>query len=105
MKELTVQQLKQMQDAGEVFQLIDVREPWEVEICRISTDHIPMGEILNRSEEIKKDVPVVVHCRSGARSSNVVKALELHLELKNLHNLKGGILAWANEIDHSLEQY
>ena len=105
MKELTVQQLKQMQDAGEAFQLIDVREPWEVEICTIGAQHIPMGEILNRANEIRTDIPVVVHCRSGARSSNVIKALEIQLGLANLHNLKGGILAWANEIDHSLEQY
>lgn len=105
MKEVTVQQLKQMQDAGETFQLIDVREPWEVEICSIGAEHIPMGDILKRVDEIKKDVPVIVHCRSGARSGNVINALEMQLGLTNLHNLKGGILAWANEIDNSLEQY
>ncbi|MCF8463294.1 MAG: rhodanese-like domain-containing protein [Flavobacteriales bacterium] len=105
MKEITVQQLKQMKDAGEKFQLIDVREPYEVEICTIGANHIPMGEILTRAEEVKKDIPVIVHCRSGARSAKVVNALEMQLGLTNLHNLKGGILAWANEIDQSLEQY
>ena len=105
MKELTVQQLKQMKDAGEEFQLIDVREAYEVEICSIGAEHIPMGEILDRASEIKKDIPVVVHCRSGARSANVINALELQLSYTNLHNLKGGILAWANEIDDSLEKY
>ena len=105
MKEVTVQQLKQMQDAGEKFQLIDVREEYEVEICNIGGNHIPMGEILNRADEINKDIPVVIHCRSGARSSNVIHALEMQLGLTNLHNLKGGILAWANEIDQNMEQY
>jgi len=105
MKELTVQQLKQMQDAGETFQLIDVREAYEVEICSIGAEHIPMGEVLERANEIKKDIPVVVHCRSGARSGNVINALEMQLGFTNLHNLKGGILAWASEIDTSLEQY
>jgi len=105
MKEVTVQQLKQMQDAGENYQLVDVREEYEVEICSIGADHIPMGEVLDRASEIKKDIPVIVHCRSGARSANVINALEMQLGFTNLHNLKGGILAWANEIDDSLEQY
>jgi adenylyltransferase/sulfurtransferase len=105
MKELTVQELKQMRDAGKPHQLVDVREPWEVEICNIGGLSIPMGEVLSRVTEFRKDVPVVIHCRSGARSSNVINALELQLGLENLYNLKGGILAWANEIDPSLEQY
>ncbi len=105
MKEVTVQQLKQMMDAGEKFQLIDVREPYEVEICSIGADHIPMGEVLTRTEEIKTDIPVIVHCRSGKRSANVINALEMQKGFKNLHNLVGGILAWADEIDDSLEKY
>lgn len=105
MKEVTVQQLKQMQDAGDTFQLIDVREPWEVEICSIGAHHIPMGEILNRVNEVQTDIPVIVHCRGGSRSANVINALEMQIGFSNLHNLKGGILAWANEIDDSLEQY
>ncbi len=105
MKEISVQQLKQMQDSNESFQLIDVREPWEVEICNIGGLAIPMGENLVRAKELKKEVPVIIHCRSGGRSANVVNALEMQLGLTNLHNLKGGILAWADEIDSSLEKY
>lgn len=105
MKEVTVQQLKQMRDAGEKHQLIDVREDYEVDICSIDATHIPMAEVLDRAEEIRKDIPVIVHCRSGARSANVISALEMQLGYTNLHNLKGGILAWANEIDNSLETY
>ena len=105
MKEKTVQELKQMRDSGERFQLVDVREPYELEICSIGAEHIPMGEILNRAAELRKDVPVIIHCKSGGRSARVVTALELQLGLKNLYNLKGGILAWADEIDTSLEKY
>lgn len=105
MKEVTVQQLKQMMDAGEKFQLIDVREPYEVEICSIGAEHIPMGDVMNRTDEIKTDIPVVVHCRSGARSGNVINALEMQKGFTNLHNLAGGILAWADQIDDSLEKY
>lgn len=105
MKEFSVQELKKMMDEGSKIQVVDVRESWEVEISSIGADHIPMGEILNRANEIRRDIPVIIHCRSGARSANVVNALELQLGLTNLHNLKGGITAWANEIDHSLEIY
>ncbi len=105
MKEFSVQELKKLMDDGAQIQLVDVREPWEVEICSIGAVHIPMGEILERANEISRDIPVIIHCRSGGRSSNVVNALEMQLGLTNLHNLKGGITAWANEIDNSLEQY
>ncbi len=105
MKEITVRQLKQMREEKESFQLIDVREPWEVDVCSIDGEHIPMGEILTRSNELKPDVPVIIHCRSGGRSSNVVNALEMQRGLTNLFNLKGGILAWADEIDDTLEKY
>lgn len=105
MKEVSVQQLKQMKDAGEKFQLIDVREPWEIEICSIEGESIPMGELLTRIGEIKEDIPVIIHCRSGGRSANVVNALEMQRGMTNLHNLTGGILAWADEIDQTMEKY
>lgn len=106
MKEYSVQELKSALDAGKEVQLIDVREPWEVEICAIEgSDKIPMGEILTRAAELKKEVPVVIQCRSGGRSANVVNALEMQLGLENLYNLNGGILAWADQIDTSMEKY
>lgn len=105
MKEFTVQELKQLKDDNKSFQLVDVREPWEVEICSIGGETIPMGEIVSRVDELKPDVPVIIHCRSGGRSANVVNALEMQRGLDNLYNLKGGILAWADEIDTSLEKY
>ena len=102
MKEITAQELKRMRDSGEQFQLIDVREPYEAEICSIGGELIPMGELVDRIAELRRDVPVVVHCRSGARSSAVIQALNGRYGFTNLINLKGGILAYGNEVDHSL---
>ena len=103
MKELTVQELKLKKDSNEKFQLIDVREEYEVEVGTIGGTHIPMGEILNHLDELSKDIPVIIHCRSGARSAAVVNALEQQSGFTNLYNLKGGITAYSNEIDANIK--
>ncbi|HKC68248.1 MAG TPA: rhodanese-like domain-containing protein [Bacteroidia bacterium] len=105
MQEISVQQLKSMKDAKEDFQLIDVREEYEYEICEIGGELIPMGEVNDHVDKISKDKKVVVHCRSGKRSASVIQMLEQAHGFKNLYNLKGGILAWADEIDTSLSKY
>jgi adenylyltransferase/sulfurtransferase len=105
MKEKTVSELKAMQDAGETFQLIDVREPHEFDICNLNGELIPLGEVVNEAERIRKDIPVIIHCRSGARSAAAVNELEKRFGYDNLYNLKGGILAYAKEIDNSLATY
>ncbi|MDQ3100070.1 MAG: rhodanese-like domain-containing protein [Bacteroidota bacterium] len=101
MKEITAAELKRMRDSAEQFQLIDVREPYEAEICSIGGELIPMGEIVSRMEELRRDVPVIVHCKSGARSSAVIQALNDRYGFTNLVNLKGGIMAYG-EVDHSI---
>lgn len=105
MKEITVQELKAKMDGQEDFQLIDVREPYEAEIVTIGGELIPMGDILNHVDNVKKDVPVIVHCRSGKRSAAVIDTLEKQHQYDNLYNLKGGILAYAEEVDTSLPTY
>src|SRR5688500_11901911 len=105
MKEITVQELKTKIDAKEDFQFIDVREPHEVEIAEIGAELIPMGEILGQVDKISRDKPVIIHCRSGARSGTIVQALETQHGFTNLYNLKGGILAWSREIDSSVPTY
>ena len=105
MKEKTVQELKQMLDNKEDFQLIDVREEHEFEICNLKGELIPMGEIPDNVQKISKDKPVIIHCRSGARSGNVIQYLESNFGYTNLYNLQGGILAWADEIDNSMPKY
>jgi rhodanese-related sulfurtransferase len=102
MKEVTVQDLKRMRDNGEDFQLIDVREPYEAEMAAIGGELIPLGTILQHADKISKDKPVVIHCRSGARSATALMNLEKQFGFTNLHNLKGGIMAWAREIDNSI---
>lgn len=94
-----------MIDGGEDFDLIDVREADEYEICHINGKLIPMGTIPENVSEIAKDKPVVIHCRSGKRSGNVIDFLESNFGYTNLYNLKGGILAWADEIDSSMPKY
>ena len=105
MNKMTVKELKQKLDSGEQLKVIDIREPYEVEIASIGAQHIPMGEIVDRKDELPKDQPVVIHCRSGKRSAAVIETLnELH-GFDNLYNLKGGINAWAEEIDPDIPTY
>jgi rhodanese-related sulfurtransferase len=98
MKEITVQELKQLIDEKKDFQLIDVREEYEFDEVNIKGDLIPMGEVMENVEKISKDKQVIIHCRSGKRSATVISALESHHAFTNLYNLKGGILAYIEEI-------
>ncbi len=98
MKEITVQELKKLKDSNADFQLIDVREEHEFDEANLNGILIPMGEVLDRSAEIAKDKQVVIHCRSGKRSATVISALESQQGYTNLYNLKGGILAYIEEI-------
>jgi adenylyltransferase/sulfurtransferase len=102
MKEITVTELKKMMDDGVDFQLIDVREPHEYEMANLNGELIPLATILDLSERIARDKPVIIHCRSGHRSGVALMELEKRFGFTNLANLKGGILAWAREIDPSM---
>lgn len=101
-KEVTVQELKQMLDEKKDFQLIDVREQFEYDTANIGGELIPLGNIMLDSDKIDKDKQVVIHCRSGARSAAAIMQLEQTHGFTNLYNLKGGILAWIAEVDPSL---
>jgi len=105
MKEISVQELKSKIDSGEDFQLIDVREDNEREFTNIGGDHIAMGTIVNNIDKISKDKEVVIYCRSGSRSGQVVTFLEMNHGYDNLLNLGGGILAWADQIDDTIKKY
>lgn len=104
-KEMTVDELKKKFDAQEDFFLLDVREPHEIDICRIQgSTVIPMGEVADRLAEIPKDKELVVHCRSGARSAKITAFLKGQGYAQAV-NLEGGILAWAEKIDPSMPTY
>lgn len=98
MKEITVQELKALKDNQADFQLIDVREQHEFDESNLNGELIPMGEVMDCVDKIAKDKQVVVHCRSGKRSATVIQALEAQHGFTNLYNLKGGILAYMDEI-------
>ncbi len=102
MKEISPAELQQWKDSGKDFQLVDVREPYEAQLCTIGGKLIPMGEIVGHLDEVRKDIPVVVHCRSGARSAAVINALSTRYGFDNLVNLRGGILEFGLEVDHDI---
>jgi adenylyltransferase/sulfurtransferase len=101
--EISVNELKGWINSGKEFKLIDVRESYEFEAANINGDHIPLGEIEAKRAAIPNDKDVVIMCRSGVRSANAIQLLKIKYGYNNLHNLKGGIMAWATEIDNSLQ--
>lgn len=104
-KEITVTELKAIVDANEKIQLIDVREPHELEIATIGGINIPQNDIPQSLDKIDKNQKVVVYCRSGMRSANAINYIQSQTGQENLYNLKGGILAWADQIDNSITKY
>jgi sulfur-carrier protein adenylyltransferase/sulfurtransferase len=96
MKEITARQLREWEKSDKEFQVIDVREQNEYNEVNIGAELIPLGTVTKNTDKIRKDVDVVVHCRSGARSAKAIGELE-KLGFKNLYNLKGGILAYLEE--------
>ncbi len=104
-KEITVQELLRMKESQAPFQLIDVREPYEFDIAEMGGQLMPLGSIEQHINEIESDKQVIVHCRSGVRSANAIRLLEKKYGFTNLYNLKGGILAYADEVDTSIAKY
>ncbi len=104
MREITVQELKQKIDSKEDFQLIDVREPFEYEMSNLNGLNIPLAGVVLEASKISKDKPVIMQCRSGARSAAALMQLE-QLGYTNLFNLKGGILAWKTEFEPDMQVY
>ncbi len=102
---ITVKELKERIDQGKKPFVLDVREPFERDICKLDDDkHISMREIQQRFQELDQKKEIVVYCRSGQRSHNVCLFLQKQ-GFENVCNLTGGILAWANEIDPTCPKY
>ncbi len=103
--EISVQELKALIDHKESdFLIIDVREPYEYEIANLGGVLIPLGEIENHLDKIPSSGKKIMLCRSGIRSQKAIQKLQ-KLGFNNLFNLKGGILEWADKIDHSFPKY
>ena len=105
MKEITPVELKKMIDKKEDFQLIDVREEYETDIASIGGELIPMGDVMDNLEKISHNKKVIFYCHSGKRSGAIVQALETYHGFSNTYNLKGGILAWADDVDPTMTKY
>jgi len=106
MEEITAIELKQRLDKGDDIQIIDVREPHEYEIGQIpNSTLIPLGQVLNRMNEIDPDRETVVHCKMGGRSAKAIDALKRSGFPGKLVNLAGGITAWSNDVDPSVPKY
>ena len=102
--EITATELKARQDRGEKVFILDVREPHEYQICNLNGKLIPLGELPRRVNELDSSVEMVVHCRSGKRSADAIHFLQT-AGFKKLWNLKGGVLAWADEVDPRMPKY
>jgi sulfur-carrier protein adenylyltransferase/sulfurtransferase len=102
--EMQVEELKKRLDAGEDIFVLDVREPHEYQICNIGGYLIPLGDLPKRVHELDSSREIVAHCRSGVRSGKAVDFLR-QAGFKKVHNLSGGILAWADRIDRTMPKY
>ena len=88
---------------GQEFEIVDVREPYEYDACNIGSVHIPMGEICNRIADLPKNKNIVIMCRSGKRAEAVANILMTDYSISNVYILDGGILAWKDQIDSTLD--
>ena len=102
--EIMPRELKARLDRGEDLFILDVREPHEYQICNLRGHLIPLGELPRRVHELDSSREIVAHCRSGKRSAEAVDFLR-KAGFRKILNLKGGILAWSDEVDASVPKY
>ncbi len=98
MKSVSKSELKTWMDNSTPFVLIDVREGWEHDAYNIGGEHIPLGDVMTRRNEIPVDQPVVIYCEKGIRSAIIIQRLEA-IGFNNLYNLNGGMSGWKNNQD------
>ena len=103
--EITPIELKAKLDRGEQFELVDVREDFELDIGKLPyTKWIPLVELADRVGELDKEKETIVYCRSGGRSGQAVRFLRGE-GFANARNLLGGILRWSDDVDPTIEKY
>jgi len=97
--------LEQVLNSGPAPRLVDVRDPWEFDLCRIAgSENIPMAELMGRLDALGKEDPIVVICHHGARSQQVAAYLD-SLGYSNIMNLEGGVDAWSRVVDPEMPKY
>jgi len=102
--EITPKELKTRLDRGDDIYVLDVREPHEYQICNINGHLIPLGELSQRVHELDSSREIVAHCKSGKRSAEAVEFLR-GAGFRKVSSLKGGILAWSDQVDPSVPKY
>jgi adenylyltransferase/sulfurtransferase len=102
--EIEPRELKARLDRGDDLYILDVREPHEYQICNLGGHLIPLGELPRRAHELDSSREIVAHCRSGKRSAEAVDFLR-KAGFRKIWNLKGGILAWSDQVDPSVPKY
>ena len=102
--EIAPRELKSRLDRGDDLFILDVREPHEYQICNIGGHLIPLGDLSRRVNELDSSREIVAHCRSGKRSAEAVEFLR-SAGFRKVLNLKGGILAWSDEVDPTVPKY
>src|SRR5579862_534802 len=102
--EMSVQELQILRQDNVDFFLLDVRNPNEYAICHLNGHLIPLNELPLRLNELNPDQRIIIHCHAGGRSRRATEFL-IQQGFKNVSNLRGGITAWANEIDTTMPQY
>ena len=103
--EITVTELNQRIQSGELPFILDVREEHEVVVAKIEgTSHIPMNQVAARLDEIDQNGEIIVYCKTGGRSAKICTLLT-NQNFQNVKNLQGGIRAWSQTIDPSIPLY
>ena len=104
--EISPEELHRRLQAGHDLQLIDVREPEEYAYCHLpGSVLLPLDEVPRRASEIRTDGPVVLICHHGVRSAQALGYLRQRLGRTNLLNLRGGVAAWAEQVDAAFPRY
>ena len=105
MSEITPQALKARLDEPGAPLLLDVRQDWETQLCRLpNAVHIPIEEIEMRTDELNPEDDIVVYCHQGVRSAAVAEYLR-SLGFKSVQNLSGGLDLWARTVDPAMRRY
>lgn len=102
--EITVQELEALRQAKADFLILDVRNPDEYEICNLGGLLIPLKDLPDQLDKLNREQLIIVHCHAGGRSKRATEYL-LQQGFKDVRNLRGGIGAWADEIDRTMRKY
>lgn len=102
--DISVQELDALLKANADVFVLDVRNPDEYAICNLGGHLIPFAELATRLDELNPEQQIVIHCHAGGRSRRATEYL-MQQGFKKVFNLRGGITAWANEIDPKMAKY